>query len=340
MLASELARELEGRLEGEDREITAVAPLDVAGAGDLSYLSSAKYSGQMETTGAGSVLVDEQFEGQTAASLIRVTEPYAALRRSLEMLYPPDNIEAGVHPTALIHATVTMGEGVSIGPYTAIDADVTIGDGTVIGAGVCVGREVRIGGDCTIHPGVVLYRMCVLGDRVELLANAVIGSDGFGHSREGGVYRKMPQVGRVVLEDDVLVGACSTIDRATFGETRIEAGAKIDNLVMVAHNCVIGPNTAIAAQTGMAGSTIVGGEVQIGGQAGFSGHMTIGDRAIVAAQSGVIGDVPEDAYYFGYPARPQKEWMSMLAGLRRLPDLRARIRELEKRLAELEDRAE
>ncbi len=340
MLASELARELEGRLEGNDREITAVAPLDSAGADDLSYLSSAKYSGQMETTGAGSVLVDDQFKGETAASLIRVSNPYAALRRSLEMLYPPDELEAGIHPTALIHASVAPGEGVSIGPYTAIDADVTIGDGTVIGAGVCVGRGVRIGAGCTIHSGVVIYRDCVLGDRVELLANAVIGSDGFGHSREGGVYLKMPQVGRVVLEDDVLVGACSTIDRATFGETRVEAGTKIDNLVMIAHNCVIGPNTAVAGQTGMAGSTIVGGEVQIGGQVGFSGHITIGDRSIIAAQSGVIGDIPEGAYYFGYPARPQKEWMSMLAGLRRLPDLRARVRELEKRLAELEDRAE
>jgi len=340
VLAGDLARELEGRLDGEDREITAVAPLETAGIGDLSYLSAEKYSGLMETTGAGTVLVDEGFEGETAASLIRVSDPYASLRQSLILLYPPEAVEPGIQPTALIHPSVALGENLSIGPYTIIDAEVTIGDGTVIGASVTIGREVRIGSNCVIHPGVVIYRQSLLGDRVELLANAVIGSDGFGHSREEGIYLKIPQVGRVVLEDDVLVGACSTIDRATFGETRVEAGTKIDNLVMVAHNSVIGPNTAIAAQTGMAGSTIVGGEVQIGGQVGLAGHLKVGDRAVLAAKSGVISDIPEDSYYFGYPARPQREWMTMLAGLRRLPDLRRQVRELERRLAELEDQVE
>jgi len=340
MLAGDLARELEGRLDGEDREITAIAPLEAAGAGDLSFLSAEKYAGLMETTGAGTVLVDESFEGASTASLIRVSNPYASLRRSLELLYPPEVMEPGIQPTALVHPSVTLGSDLSIGPYTVIDSEVTIGNGTVIGAGVTIGREVRIGSHCVIHPGVVIYRQSVLGDRVELLANAVIGSDGFGHSREEGTYRKIPQVGRVVLEDDVLVGACSTIDRATFGETRVEAGTKIDNLVMVAHNSVIGENSAIAAQTGMAGSTIVGGEVQIGGQVGLAGHLKVGDRAVVAAKSGVISDIPEETYYFGYPARPQKEWMAMLASLRRLPDLRKQVRELERRLAGLEDRVE
>lgn len=340
MLASELARQLKGRLEGEDADLRGAAPLDTASANDLSFLSSARYGRQVSETNAGAVLVAEDFDGESSASLIRVEQPYAALRSALELLYPAEEHAAGLHLTAIVDPAASLAQGVAVGAFAVIEAGAVVGERTWVGAGVYIGRDVQLGEDCRLHPGVVIYRGCALGNRVELLANAVVGSDGFGHSREDGVYKKMPHVGVVVLEDDVLVGACSTIDRATFGETRICSGTKIDNLVMIAHNCIIGPNTAIAAQAGMAGSTTVGGGVQIGGQAGFSGHITVHDGAIVAAQSGVDKDVPEGTYVFGYPARPQREAMSMLAGLGRLPELRRRVRELEKRLAELEDRTE
>lgn len=341
MLASELARELEGRLEGADVDLTGIAPLDAATPADLSFLSSKRYESQIGETSAGAVLVEEGFAGESAAPVIHVDHPYAALRRSLELLYPPEETPPpGIHPTAVVDPAASLGNDVSVGPMAVIERGAVIGVRTTIGAGVYVGRDVQIGEDCRLHPCSVVYRKCILGDRVELLANSVVGSDGFGHSLEDGVYRKMHHVGIAVLEDDVLVGACSTIDRATFGETRICKGAKIDNLVMIAHNCIVGPHTAVAGQVGLAGSTTVGGGVQIGGQAGFAGHITVHDRAIVGAQSGVDKDVPEGTYVFGCPARPHKEAYSMLAGLGRLPELRRRVRELEKRLAELEDRSE
>lgn len=335
MLASELARHLEGRLEGRDTEVLRVAALVDAGADELSFLSSARYADQMEATGAGAVLVAEEYDGPAPVPLIRVAAPYMALRRAIELLYPVEELPTGIHPTALVDREAVLAEEVAVGPHAVIESGAEIGRGTVIGPGVFIGRNVRIGAHCRMHTGCVVYAGSILGERVEMLANAVVGCDGFGHSLEEGRYVKIPHVGIAVLEDDVLVGACATVARATFGETRIMAGTKLDNLVMVAHNCVIGPHTAVAAQAGFAGSTIVGAGVQIGGQAGFSGHLSVGDRAVVAAQSGVTKDVAQGMYVFGYPARPSREVLSQLAALARLPDLRRRVRELERRLAEL-----
>ncbi|MFO7768399.1 MAG: UDP-3-O-(3-hydroxymyristoyl)glucosamine N-acyltransferase [bacterium] len=339
MLASKLADRLGGRLEGEDSELTGVAPLDEAGPGELSFLHAAKYADRLAGTGASAVLVSEEYEGPAPAALIRVDSPYAALRRTLGWLYPEtDPPTPGVHPSAVVDPSVRLGEEVSVGPLAVVEADAEVGARTVIGAGSYLGRRVKVGSDCRIHPNVCVCRRCRIGDRVEILSGAVIGSDGFGHSREEGVYRKMPHIGIVVLEDDVLVGACTTIDRATFGETRIEKGAKLDNLVMVAHNCVIGPDTAVVAQAGMAGSTIVGGGVQIGGQAGFAGHLEVGDGAVVGAQAGVTKDIPEGTFVSGYPARPHREAQLQLAAVARLPELRRKVREMESRIADLEAR--
>ena len=341
MLASELAKKLGGELVGEDVELTGIAPLGTAEAEDLSFLHSPRYLDLVNQTTAGAVIVAEDFEGKTSAALIRVEIPYAGLRRSLELLYPiSDDYPDGIHPAAVVDPGVRLGEGVAVGALAIIESGVVIGAGTWVGPGVYLGRDVAVGKDCRFHPGSVVYSECIIGNRVELLANAVVGSDGFGHSREDGIYRKMKHVGIAVLEDDVLVGACSTIDRATFGETRICAGVKIDNLVMVAHNCTIGPNTALAGQVGMAGSTTIGGGVQIGGQAGFGGHITVHDGAIVGGRAGVIKDVPEGTFVSGFPARPHKEFNAMLANLARLPNLRQRVLELEKRLTEIEKRTE
>jgi UDP-3-O-[3-hydroxymyristoyl] glucosamine N-acyltransferase len=340
MRASELSRHIGGKLEGGDRDLIRVASLSDAGPEDLSFLSHDRYADQLAETGAGAVLVAEDYKGEAETeadvALIRVAAPYAALRQALEVLYPPREQPTGIHPTALIDPTAELGAGTAVGPYAVIEAEVKIGPNSAIGAGVFVGRAVQIGADCLLHPGVVVYSGSSLGDRVEMLANAVVGCDGFGHSQEDGRFLRIPQVGTAVIEDDVLIGSCSTVARATFGETRIKAGTKLDNLIMVAHNCSIGPNSAVAAQTGFAGSTKVGEGVQIGGQAGFAGHLTVNDGAIVGAQSGVTKDVPEGMYVFGYPARPSKEVWSQLAAMARLPELRRKVRELEQRLAELE----
>ncbi len=339
MLASDIAALVGGRLEGDDTELAAVAPLDRAGPSDLSFLHAARYADQLGATNAGAVLVAADLTVSCDRPLIRVPDPYAALTIVLEQLYPPEEVPSpGIHPLAWVDDAAVLGTGVSVGPFAVIEHGACIGARSAIGAGVFVGHDASIGADCRLHPGAVVYRRCVLGDRVELLANAVVGSDGFGHSREDGEWKKIPHMGIAVLEDDVLVGAGSTIDRATFGETRIGRGTKIDNLVMVAHNCTVGPNTALAAQAGMAGSTKIGAGVQVGGQAGFSGHITVHDEAVIGAQSGVDKDVEAGTYVFGYPARPYREAFGMLAALSRLPELRKRVRELEQRLADLEDR--
>ncbi len=338
MRASDLARLLDGSLEGDDLELTGAAPLEQAGPGELSFLRESRQAGQLKGCRAGVVLVPTDLPREAAAGtpVIRVASPYAALRRVLELFYPVEPTSPGIHPSAVVAPDARLDEGVSIGPLAVIEAGVRIGAGSVLGAGVFVGRESELGRECRVHPGVVVYAGTLIGARVEILANAVIGSDGFGHSREEGVYHKLPHVGRVVLEDDVLVGAGTTIDRATLGETRILAGTKLDNLIMVAHNCRIGPHSAVAAQAGFAGSTVVGEGVQIGGQSGFGGHLTVGDGAVVGAQSGVIGDVAPGAYVWGLPARPHRETLEAMAGLARLPELRRRVKELEERLEALE----
>jgi UDP-3-O-[3-hydroxymyristoyl] glucosamine N-acyltransferase len=338
MRASDLARLLDGSLEGEDRELTGAAPLEEAGPGELSFLRESRQAGQLKECRAGAVLVPRDLPEEAAGCVpvIRVASPYTALRRVLELFYPAEVPRPGIHPSAVVASDARLDEGVAVGPLAVVEAGVRVGAGSVLGAGVFLGRESVLGPECRIHAGVVVYAGTLIGARVEILANAVIGSDGFGHSHEEGVYHKLPHVGRVVLEDDVLVGAGTTIDRATLGETRILAGTKLDNLIMVAHNCRIGPHSAVAAQAGFAGSTIVGGGVQIGGQSGFAGHLTVGDGAVVGAQSGVLGDVAPGAYVCGFPARPHRETLEAMAGLTRLPELRRKVKELEERLKALE----
>jgi UDP-3-O-[3-hydroxymyristoyl] glucosamine N-acyltransferase len=218
---------------------------------------------------------------------------------------------------------------VTIGPYTVLEAEAQVGAGSRLSAHVHVSGEAVIGEDCLLHARAYLGRRCVLGDRVILQPGAVVGADGFGYAPVDGVYRKIPQIGIVVVEDDVEIGANACIDRATLGETRIGCGTKIDNLVQIAHNVAIGDHSVLAAQAGVAGSTHLGKRVRLGGQAGLIGHIRVGDDVSVGAQGGVIGDIPEGTTVSGYPARPHREALKVEAQLRRLPELVRRIRELE-----------
>jgi UDP-3-O-[3-hydroxymyristoyl] glucosamine N-acyltransferase len=245
-------------------------------------------------------------------------------------------VKPGLHPTAVIGEGVRMGRDVSIGPYCVIEPGAAVGDRTALGASCYVGHEAVIGDDCRLYPHVTVREYCRIGCRAIVHNGAVIGSDGFGYAKEGARWKKIPQVGIVVLGDDVEIGANTTIDRARFGETRIGNGVKIDNLVQVAHNVIIGDDTAIAAQVGIAGSTRVGARVQLGGQAGVAGHISVGDDSVAGGQAGVTKDVPPATFVSGYPAMPHNEARKMHASLMRLPELKKKVADMETRLKALE----
>jgi UDP-3-O-[3-hydroxymyristoyl] glucosamine N-acyltransferase len=235
----------------------------------------------------------------------------------------------GIHPSAVVASGAKIGQQVGIGPHVVIEDGVKIGDGTLIGAGSYLGRDVRIGSHCVLHPRVYVGERCLLGNRVVLHPGAVVGADGFGYEMKEGRHHKVPQVGYVQIDDDVEIGANTTIDRGRFARTHIGEGAKIDNLVMIAHNCVVGPHSVIVAQSGLSGSTTTGHHVTIAGHVGTVGHIHIGSGAILTAKSGVTKDVPEGQTWRGAPARPIKEQMEMEAHIQQLPQLVKRFKTLE-----------
>jgi UDP-3-O-[3-hydroxymyristoyl] glucosamine N-acyltransferase len=268
---------------------------------------------------------------------VKVADPHLAFALVAQRFHPlPRAEENAVHPTAVVAGDTSFEGPVVVGPHAVIEAGTRIGGGTVVMAGAFVGEGCRIGRDCIVYPRAVLYTGTVLGDRVRVHAGAVIGADGFGNARQGKRWVRIPQIGNVVLEDDVEIGANTTVDRATLGETRVGRGTKIDNLVMIAHNCRIGEDSALAAQVGMAGSTTVGSRVQMAGQVGLAGHLRIADDVVLGAQAGVMSDIEQPGFYLGAPARPGRETMRIMAELARLPELRREVAELEKRIAELE----
>jgi len=243
----------------------------------------------------------------------------------IELFFPRKEEKDGIHTTAIVHPSVRLGEGVSIGAYSIVEEGVTIGDGTWVGSQVYIGKEVQIGTNCKIYPGVKILSESVIGNRVVIHPNAVLGSDGFGFSFTGVSFRKIPQVGRVVVEDDVEIGAGTTIDRATLDETRIGKGTKLDNLIQVGHNVTIGSHCIFAAQTGIAGSTTIGEFCRIGGQVGIAGHLKIGKGVEIGAQSGIMRDIPDGSRMIGTPALPATKWFRIVALLEKLPEL---LREL------------
>ncbi len=331
-LAQHFGASLDGAEEG-DRPVLGVAPLEAATATDVSFLANPKYTPLLEQTQAAAVFVRSDFQGTAACPLLRVENPYLAFAQCIGLFYPPPPLSGKIHPTAIIGAEVELGSEVTIGAYTVIGDRVRIGDRTVIHSHCTLYDHVVVGSDCLIHSHCALREGVKLGDRVILQNSVVVGGDGFGYvPLPDGRHYKIPQVGTVVIEDDVEIGAGTTIDRATLGATKVGAGSKIDNLTMVAHNCTIGENTILCAQVGLAGSTHVGNQVTLAGQVGVAGHLRIGDRVVVSAKSGISSSVPADARMGGIPAMEQSLYLRVSAAVKQLPALLKRVRALEAKL--------
>jgi UDP-3-O-[3-hydroxymyristoyl] glucosamine N-acyltransferase len=338
MRLSDLAAQIGCRLEGPgDLVITGVRSLEDAGPHDLSFVAREGYQARLGGSAAGAVIVGDGWPPVDRPAL-RTPNPYLALARALSLLYPQAAPSPHVHPTAVVGRDARISPTASIGALCVLGAGVEVGAGSVLEGQVAVGAHVRIGQDCRIFPHVLLRDGVEIGDRVTIHGGSVIGADGFGYARDGHRYVKIPQIGRVVIEDDVEIGANVTIDRATLGETRIGRGTKIDNLVQIGHNVRVGADTVIVAQVGVSGSVRIGSRVTLAGQVGVVDHLEIGDDAIVGAQSGVAKNIPPRAAVSGSPAVPHYEWKRQVAALARLPELRRLVRALEQRLAALEAR--
>jgi UDP-3-O-[3-hydroxymyristoyl] glucosamine N-acyltransferase len=339
LTAAAIAEVVGGRLIGDGSiAVTGVAALDRATRRDLSFLAAAKYAPLFAESQAGVVLVAEELAetpGQVNARII-VSKPQEALLSLLPRFYRAPVAEPGNHATAIVESSAQLGENVSVGPYAIVGDDVTIGDGTVVGAHCVIARGARVGARCHLYPSVTVYSGSVIGDRVVIHAGARIGSDGFGYVQRDGQHLKIPHVGRCIIEDDVEIGANTTIDRGSIDDTVVGAGTKIDNLVQIAHNVRIGRVCLIMAQVGIAGSVRVEDGAMLLGQVGVSGHHTIGKGARLAAQAGVFGDIPAGETWSGYPARPHKEALRAQAALFKLPGLLRRIERLLDRTPESE----
>ena len=337
MRLKELAARLGCDLEGDgDIDVARVATLEQAGSGDLAFLANPKYASHLPRTRASAVIVGAGVNGAPCA-VLRSNNPYLAFARATQTLYPEARPEPSVHATAIVAPDAMLGNDVCVGPYVVIGAGARVGARTVVKAHSVIGDGAFLGTDCLVHSRVTIREGVIIGAGVIIQDGAVIGSDGFGFAtREDGTHEKIPQVATVVIEDDVEIGANTTIDRPAVGETRIHAGTKIDNLVQIAHGVVVGKNSLLAAQVGIAGSSIVGEHVMLGGQVGVTGHVTVGDRAKASAKTGITGNVPADAFVTGYPHMDNLEWRKSYVVFRRLPEMRKQLADLEERLSAVE----
>ncbi|HEV8241459.1 MAG TPA: UDP-3-O-(3-hydroxymyristoyl)glucosamine N-acyltransferase [Thermoanaerobaculia bacterium] len=325
----ELAALVGGRVRGDSaRVVRGVRPLATAGPDDLSFLTAAKYRDEARRSRAGALLVAKE-EELPHDQLVCADAPWA-LGELLRHFHPAVAAVAGVHPTAVVAASAVVDPAASIGPQVVVGEASRIAASAVLHAGVVVGARCRVGPGSVIHPRAVLYDDTELGARVTVHAGAVLGADGFGYAARGGVLVKVPQVGRVVVEDDVEIGANTTIDRATLEETRIGAGSKLDNLVQVGHNVRLGKSCVLCGQAGIAGSTRLGDGVVLAGQAGVGGHLELGDGVQVAAKSAALQSAPAGSKLAGVPAVPLNQWRRQVSWLGRLSDLARRVRRLEK----------
>jgi UDP-3-O-[3-hydroxymyristoyl] glucosamine N-acyltransferase len=336
MRLSDIAQFLGGELEGEgDLDIKGVNTLEESQPGDITFLANPKYKAKLHTTRASAVIVNREIFTDRLA-LVRVDNPYLAFAKIIPLFSKIELPPPGIHPSFITGEEVQIGQNCSILPYVVVGNRVKIGDRTVLYSGVYIGNDVTIGNDVVIYPHVTIMHGVQIGNRVIIHSGAVIGSDGFGFVPQAETYQKIPQIGTVLIEDDVEIGANVTIDRATLGKTHIQRGVKIDNLVQIAHNVVIGENSIIVAQVGISGSTQVGRHVTLAGQVGLVGHIKIGDYVKIGAQSGVTKSIPSHAVVSGSPAVDHLLWKKSQVSLLKLPELIQRVRDLERRVEELE----
>jgi UDP-3-O-[3-hydroxymyristoyl] glucosamine N-acyltransferase len=332
-----LAEQVGGELDGPgDLLITGVAGIREARAGELTFVASPRYLPYLDETLASAVILADGV--RTKLPCLRVADPYLAFLRAIQAFSKPvaERFAVGIHPSAIVDSTAELGEGVRVGACAVVGRGCRIGPHTIIGPSAVLMDGVSVGQRCLIYPHVTIREECELGDRVILQPGCVIGSDGFGYAKDKGAYHKIPQIGKVVIEDDVEIGANACIDRATTGRTVVGAGSKIDNLVQIAHNVTIGRGTILSAQVGIAGSTKVGDQVVMAGQVGAVGHINIGDGARIGAQSGISKDVPAGAEFFGYPAREHREFKRLHVHINRLPRYAEQLERLRRRVEELE----
>lgn len=337
----DIAKRLSADLDGAgDAVIHSVGGVRDAGPGEIAFVSQLRYAPDAADTRASALIVARDWTQPAPCPLLRVDKPEAAFAQVALWFAGPDPVFAPfIHPTAVVAPGARIGADVHVGPLAVIEEGAEIGDRSIIGAQCYVGHGVRIGESCRLYPQVSVREYCVIGHRVLIHNGTVIGSDGFGYEVDKqGIRTKLPQIGIVVIGDDVEIGANVAVDRARFGKTRIGKGVKIDNLVQIAHNVIIGDHAVIVSQVGIAGSSLIGEKAILAGQAGVAGHLTVGAGAVVGAQSGVTRDIPPGAYVLGFPAAPQKDVARGYAAVSRLPELRARVADLQKRLEAIESR--
>lgn len=339
MKLSELAAHTGARLSpgSPDIEIKRATSLDDAESGDITFLSNPRYTTRVNDTCASAIYVAEDFETDKDIILLRSKDPYLSYTRALRLFHPEPVLAAFQHPTAVVDPTAEIGDGVSIGPHVVIGAHARIGSGVVIHPNVTIYERVTIGAGSVLHSGVAIREGTQIGARVIIYNNAVIGSDGFGYAKdEESHWLKIPQTGRVVIEDDVEIGAGTTIDKASVGETRIRRGVKIDNLVQIGHACSVDEDSLLCAQVGLAGSAHIGKRVVLTGQVGIGGHLTVGDDAMLYPQSGIASSVGPGEVLLGSPAIPPREFWRASAVFKKLGELPRKLREIENRLFKLE----
>ena len=333
---AEIAAFLQAAVVGDGTvEIRDIKGLDEASEGDLTFLANPKYRKKIASTAASAILVSAPVEG-TGKNFIVVKDPYGAFARLLALFYPEERDFEGVSPDAFVDPDASVAEGATVYAGAFVGRGARVGRGSVLYPGVYLGPGAAVGEDSILYPNVTVYRRCLIGSRVILHAGVVVGSDGFGFANPGAENLKVPQVGIVQIDDDVEIQANTTIDRGTLGKTWIQRGAKIDNLVQIAHNVVIGENSIVVAQVGISGSTHLGKRVIIGGQAGLVGHIHIGDNVMIAARAGINKDIPASRIMSGAPAIPHQEWLRLNAHIMRLPEMHKTVQELRKKIEELE----
>jgi UDP-3-O-[3-hydroxymyristoyl] glucosamine N-acyltransferase len=324
----DIASALEARIENASPsvEITGIASIETARDGQIAFVSNPKYAAAARTTGASAVIVSEEFPA-IRTGMLRTKNPYLAWSKAVALFYDPPRYAPGVHATAVVHPTSKIGKNAHLGPYVVVNESVEIGDNAVLLAHVVIYRGAKIGEGFFAHAHAVVREFCQVGDNVVLQNGAVIGADGFGFAKDhAGHWHKIVQSGPAVLESDVEIQANACVDRASVGETRVRSGAKIDNLVQVGHGSIVGEDSLLCAQVGLAGSTELGKNVILAGQVGVAGHCKVGDGAIATAQSGIPSDVPAGATVSGYPAIDNKLWLRCSAVFSKLPELARMVR--------------